>query len=108
MILSKKIYSLKDQFQSIYVITPEPKETLYLYNFYNEQDGNKIKRSLNRSKFFIDNVNFEKICPPNNLDDENLYIIKRGVCKIDKKKTESFIEAIDKSGTLYYKIKNKK
>lgn len=111
-VLAEKLYSVRNQYKTIYVYTGDPKETLLLYDFYTEQNASKIKNSLIKTNDFrIGNIRFIVGCPKGNLDSKNLYLIKRLSCELDKyektiapAKITSYIKAYDGSGDLYYKI----
>lgn len=112
--LADKIEDTKNNHKSIYVFNGEPKETALLYDFYKIKDAEKIRNSLSpiNGEYRIDNIVFKSGCPKGTLNKNNLYIIKRYSCDMDKIGRElvtpvtkkPYLNAIDKSGTVYWQI----
>lgn len=117
-ILSDRVGELKKKYDEVYVFTNEPKENALLYNYYQVEDEDLIKKSIvqatNRD-FKVENVHIRERCPTEKLDEQNFYIIKREMCDVRKNKNKGFdykltpfIEAYDHSGTLYWQLTNLK
>lgn len=109
-ILTEKIAQEKSRYKKIYVYLNEPKETMLLYNFYQNKDGNSIKKSLipKSNTYTIENIIFTNKIPDKNLTlkKDNLYLVKRTNYKNNNFEVSSYIDAIDKSGVVYYKIED--
>ena len=105
-ILTERLELLKTRYKQIVIITKEPKETLLLYHFYQSKDALEIKKSLKANNYQTDNIFFSKHCPDRPLSPENFYLMKKDSCNKNLFKTVPYIEAFDKSGTMYYKIEN--
>ncbi len=117
-VLSDRIGELKKRYDKVYIFTNEPRENTLLYNYYQVEDGDLIKKSIvqatNRD-FKVENVYIRERCPTEKLDEQNFYIIKREMCDVRKNKNKGFdykltpfIEAYDHSGTLYWQLTNLK
>ncbi|MCL4364305.1 hypothetical protein M1328_03640 [Patescibacteria group bacterium] len=64
-VLSAKLHNLaaKDPNQKIIVYVNEPKETLLLYLFYEENDAGVIRKSLSNDNYSVGNLEFSSHCP---------------------------------------------
>lgn len=114
-LLATELAEIKNKYNHIYINTGDPKETLLLYDFYEEKNAQKIKNSLTTTGqvFSIDNISLTINCPPVHLDKNSLYLIKRYACDLNKYKKDisplkilPYIIASDKSGIIYYKVGN--
>jgi len=103
----------KDNFkEKILILNNEPKETFMLFSFYQLTDAKLVKEKIQKQDYSYKNLYFYKLCPLPKKIGSNILIIKRGFCNIDdlvsnkKINYQIYLDSSDKSGTLYYLIKN--
>lgn len=102
--LFDKIETL-DKNKKIIILNNEPKETFLLYSFYKINNASLIKEKWQNKDYSFDNVYFTNNCPKKP-SSNNLYLMKRETCKKEKYNLIPYLYANDKSGVIYYKIKN--
>lgn len=91
--------------KKIIILNNEPKETFLLYSFYKINNASLIKEKWQNKDYSFDNVYFTNNCPKKP-SSNNLYLMKRETCKKEKYNLIPYLYANDKSGVIYYKIKN--
>ncbi len=82
--LTYKLKSLieKDRTKKIIVYVNEPRETLLLYLFYQENNPQEIRKAILSKNYSIGNLNFSSVCPQEKING-SLQIINSERCPIN-------------------------